>query len=101
MNTEIICALIAGLASVITAMLGFSIKRSNKRAEAHAKLRERESLLSISMMDAILQLSVVTSNAVTGGHNNGNVERAREAAQKVAAEYEDFIRQTTAHELVR
>lgn len=99
MNTEIICALIAGFASVVTALVGLSVKSSNKRAEHHAKLREHESLLSLRMMDATLQLSVVTSNALTGGHNNGNVERAREAAQKVAAEYEDFIRQTTAHEL--
>ena len=50
-------------------------------------------------MDATLQLSVVTSNALTGGHNNGNVERAREAAQKAADEYEDFMLELTAHEI--
>lgn len=101
MSAEIICALIAGFSSVLTAFIGFSVKRSDKRAEKHAKLRQRESLLSLRMMDATLQLSVVTSNALTGGHNNGNVERARETAQKVAAEYEDFMRETTAHEVGR
>ena len=54
-------------------------------AEKHAELRRKESLLSLEMMDATLQLSIVTSNALTGGHNNGNVERAREAAKTVGA----------------
>ncbi len=103
MMTEIICAIIAGIASVITASVGVAVNRANKRsehrAERHAELRQRENLLSLRMMDATLQLSVVCSNALTGGHNNGNVERAREAAQKVAADYENFMRETTAHEV--
>mgnify|MGYP004691934045 CR=1 FL=1 len=101
--TEIICAIIAGIASVITASVGVAVSRANKRsehrAERHAELRQRENLLSLRMMDATLQLSVVCSNALTGGHNNGNVERARGAAQKVAADYENFMRETTAHEV--
>ena len=44
MNTEIICALIAGFASVVTALIGFGVKRSNQKAEHQAKLRQRESL---------------------------------------------------------
>ena len=51
------------------------------------------------MMDATLQLSIVTSNALTGGHNNGNVERAREAAKTVGAKYADFMREVTAGEI--
>lgn len=101
MNTEIICTIIAGAASIIAALVGWNVTRSNKRAERHAELRQKESLLSLRMMDATLQLSVVTSNALTGGHNNGNVERARVSAQNVAAEYEDFMRNITAHEVGR
>jgi outer membrane protein TolC len=67
--------------------------------ERRAALRQKESLLSLRMMDATLQLSIVSSNALTGGHNNGNVERARQAAQKAAADYEDFMRDVTAHEI--
>ncbi len=98
--TEIICASIAAASAIIVAFIGKSVKRANAAAEEHAKLRQRESILSLRMMDATLQLSVVTSNALTGGHNNGNVERAREAAEKVANDYDEFMRETTARELV-
>lgn len=101
MNTEIICAIIAAIASIAVALIGWNVSCTNKRAEAHAELREKESLLSLRMIDATLQLSVVTSNALTGGHNNGNVERAREAAQKAASDYEEFMRGVTAHEVGR
>jgi len=99
--TEIICAIITGIASIIVAMVGVSIKRANKNAEKHSELRQKESLLSLRMMDATLQLSVVTSNALTGGHNNGNVERARAAAQKAANDYEEFMREATVLEVCK
>ena len=83
------------------AMVGISIKKANKEAESHSALRREESLLSLHMMDATLQLSVVTSNALTGGHNNGNVERARAAAQKAANDYEEFMRKATIQEMCK
>lgn len=98
---EIICAIVTGIFSVVVAVIGLSVRKSNMTAAHQAELRQEESLLSLRMMDATLQLSVVTSNALTGGHNNGNVERAREAAQKVAGDYEDFLRKITAHEVGR
>ena len=96
---DIICAAIAGCASIIAAAIGLHVKKENKKMEHRAELRQRESLLSLRMMDATLQLSVVTSNALTGGHNNGNVERARIAANKAAEDYEEFLREVTAHEV--
>ena len=99
--TEIICAAIAGLSSVIVAVVSLNIKKSNKKAEQRAALREERDLLNLHMMDATLQLSIVTSNALTGGHNNGNVERAREAAKKASDEYEEFMREVTVHEVCR
>ncbi len=96
---EIICAIIAGIASIVTAAVGVSVKKSNARAERHAKLRERENMLLLTMVDATMQLSVVSSNALTNGHNNGNVEKAREAARRAAEDYENFMREVTAHEV--
>lgn len=96
---EIICAAIAAIATIVAASIGLHVKRSNARMERRAALRQKESLLSLRMMDATLQLSIVSSNALTGGHNNGNVERARQAAQKAAADYEDFMRDVTAYEI--
>lgn len=69
------------------------------RAEERAKLREKESRLSMKMLDATLQLSIVTSNAVTGGHNNGNVERAKAAAEAAQIEYHTFLQDIAAHEV--
>lgn len=51
------------------------------------------------MLDATLQLSVVASNALTNGHNNGNVERARKAAKDAADAYENFMREVAATEI--
>ena len=101
MNADIICAIIAGLATVVTSLVGINVSNTNKKIDRRAEVRNRESLLSLRMMDATLQLSVVTSNALTGGHNNGNVERAKKAAQKVAKDYEEFMMETTAHEISR
>lgn len=96
---NIICAVIAGVCTVLCAIIGAIANKNQKKSERRAQLRQKESLLSLRMMDATLQLSVVTSNALTGGHNNGNVEQAREAAQKVSEEYQEFMRGITAFEV--
>ena len=69
------------------------------KAESREKRREKESLLSMKLMDATLQLSLVSSNALTNGHNNGNVEEARESAKKAREEYEAFLREVAAKSL--
>lgn len=97
--TEIICASIAGLCTIICAIIGGVSAKYRKKSERRAHLRQNESLLSLRMMDATLQLSVVTANALTGGHNNGNVEAARTAAQKVSEEYQELLRGVTAFEV--
>ena len=75
------------------------MKEAQKEAELRAEQREKESRLSMQMMDATLQLSVVTANALTGGHNNGNVEAARRAAEDASRAYKDFLMATTAHNI--
>lgn len=75
------------------------MRAANERAEERAKLRTKESRLSMNMMSATLKLSVVTANALTGGHNNGNVQEARDAAEQANEEYEAFLRDITAKEI--
>lgn len=91
--------IIPGLCTIICAWIGAKSEKRRKKDERRAQLRQNESLLSLRMMDATLQLSVVTANALTGGHNNGNVEAARAAAQKVSEEYQEFMRGVTAFEV--
>lgn len=98
--TEIICASIAGLCTIICAIIGGVSAKYKKKADRRAELRQRESLLSLKLMDATLKLSSVTAIAVTGsGKLNGNVEEARQAAEKVGEEYADFMRSVTAFEV--
>ena len=96
---NIVCAVIAGVCTVLCAIIGAVANKNQKKSERRAQLRQKEPLLSLRMMDATLQLSTVTANALTGGHNNGNVEQAREAAQAVSEEYQEFMRSITAFEV--
>lgn len=103
---EIICAVIAAVSAVLVALVGAKVKQNNeylrksdeKRAK-RAEIRERQNLLLLKMVDATLLLSIVSSNALTDGHNNGNVERAREAAEEAKEAYETFKMELTAHQI--
>lgn len=53
----------------------------------------------MAMMDATMQLSIVSANALTNGHNNGNVEEARKAAQKAREDYERFLREVASQSI--
>lgn len=97
--TEIICTLITSISGIIVAALSIQIKKANERAERYAKIRQRDSLLSMRMMDAILKLSVVTANALTGGENNGNVAEAKEDAKEAAHDYTVFLQEVTADQV--
>ncbi len=96
---QIITALISFASAVIVASIGAHAKKMDAKAEQREKRREKESLLSMTMMDATLQLSIVSANALTTGHNNGNVEEAREAAKKAKEEYEQFLREVAAQSI--
>ena len=97
--TEVICTIITAISLIVVAMIGENVKKANDKADHRGELRREESLLSLRMMDATLQLSVVSANALTNGHNNGNVETSRKAAEQVSRDYADFMRRTTAYEV--
>lgn len=98
MQTEVIVALIALTTSVIVAVIEAVATRDRKQAKeemersrARAELRAEESRLAMQMMDATMQLSIANCNALCGGHNNGNVEEAKEAAKQAQANYHNFL----------
>lgn len=76
-----------------------SAKEDRERAQHQAELRAKESRLSMEMADATLQLSVANCNALCGGHNNGNVEKAKQAAEDAQRKYHSFL-ETIATEIV-
>lgn len=99
--TEVICSVISGACAIICAVVGAVSVRAHKRTEAREKLRREEALLSLQMTDACLRLSVCSANALLGGHNNGNVEEAKEAAQRAQERYTQFMQETTASAVCR
>ena len=104
MTEYIIPAAATVIVAIIEAIAAVDRKKTKKsRAEAEKReaLRTEEARLSMKMMSATLQLSVVTANALTGGHNNGNVEAARLAAETAQAEYEAFLQKVTAQEVAK
>lgn len=95
--------IIPGIFTVIVAIIELIASKDRKRTkkftedlEKRAALREEESRLSMQMNYATLQLSIVTANALTGGHNNGNVEQAKMNAQKAELDYQHFLQKVAA-----
>lgn len=111
---QIICAVLAAFSAVMVAVVNNRSQKAAKRAEEReeatmefererdkreekrSRMRQRETMLILQMLDATAQLSDVSANALTNGHNNGNVERAREAFAKATEEYEAFKREVAA-----
>lgn len=98
MSTEVICALIAGAATVVAALAERRSRVSSKRAEARATRREHESRLAMELMYANCALSLTTAKKLAGLHTNGDVEEAMEAAKTAQAAYQDFVRDEAAHQ---
>lgn len=95
----IITAVISAISAICVAYIGAHARQTEAKNEKREKRREKESLLSMAMMDATMQLSIVSANALTNGHNNGNVEEARKAAQKAREDYEQFLREVASQSL--
>lgn len=91
--------IVPAIATVIVAVIEALAAHDRRKAKLSEERRAEESRLSMQMMSATLQLAVVTANALTGGHNNGNVQAAREAAHKAEVEYQAFLMRVAATEV--
>ncbi len=76
-------------------------KEDTERQKRHEAERAKEMQLSMSLIHATLQLGIVSANALTGGHNNGNVERAKEAARQAEEEYDTFLKELGANQCAK
>ena len=66
-------------------------KKDNENAEKRAKLRAKESLLSMKLMSANNSLALVMARAIRDGKTNGEMEDALIGAEKAQREYYDFV----------
>lgn len=100
----IIPAVSAIVVAIIEALAARDRRLAKKQTDTlkrHEQQRAEETRLAMSMNSATLQLCVVTANALTGGHNNGNVERARLAAQDAEDAYNQFIQRLAANQVAK
>lgn len=98
---EIACALIAAMATVISAYATVHIKRSTKRTEARAARRAKESRLAMELMYATCSLSLTTAKKLSGQHTNGDVEEAMHDAAAAREAYVDFVRTEAAQNFAK
>ena len=96
MNTEVLCALIAGAAAIFSARAERRARIRTKRTEARAQRREKESRLAMELMYATCSLSLTTAKKLAGLHTNGDVEEAMTAADSAKEAYVDFVRDEAA-----
>jgi hypothetical protein len=96
-----IFAVIVAVIEGIAAKERKQTKRDNERIKRHEQQRAKETKLQMEMNSATLQLCVVTANALTGGKNNGNVERARQAAKEAEEAYNAFIQELAANQVAK
>lgn len=100
----VIPAISAIVVAVVEAIAARDRKKAKSREDTlkrHEQQRAEETRLAMTMNSATLKLCVVTANALTGGHNNGNVEQAKEAAQKAEAEYDAFVQRLAANQMAK
>ena len=103
---EWITPLVSGTALIIVAIIEAVAMRERKqdkldkaRIEHRAKIRERESHLSMEMMSATCALALVTAKKVNGKQTKGDVEESMEKAVKAQEGYSDFVREMAAHQV--
>lgn len=98
--TDIICTVVNALGALLVAIVGYKITKSRKEEELRKERLKEETLLSLEISEATMDLSFACCNALTGGHNNGNVEEAKEKAIKAKEKYQLFERKVLAEEIV-
>ena len=96
----LIGTIITSASAIMVAILTRNINRRNKLEEQRDARRKEESILQFQMLDATMELSLACCNALTGGHNNGNVEEAKKKALSARGEYLNFEQRVLAEELI-
>lgn len=97
----IICALIAAISAVAVAVIEARAGRERKQTQKRAERRARESRLSMELMSATCELSVVSAVALREGHTNGTLEPALEKARKAQEDYQNFLKDEAAYAVAK
>ena len=85
--------IIPAIAAIAVAAIEAVAASERKQAKKQMSQELKSKFLQLQLSDATMQLSMVTANAVTGGHNNGNVEAAKSAAKTASENYSKFLKE--------
>ena len=96
--TEIICAVVAGVATIICAWIAAYASRMEKarkkdeeKSEQRSLQRSKEARLQLAMIAANSKLTVGVAMALKHGHTNGEVEEGLAAVETANNEYARFL----------
>ena len=95
-------AIISLIQAVLVALItrnSFKAKRAQKKAEAAAQLLAKESLLSMQLQAASVNLSLATAKAIQEGKTNGAMQIAYEEGIKAKSAYDAFLQETISAQL--
>ena len=92
---SLIGTLFSGVCMVFVAVIQRSSTKQKKVDDEREARRQKESRLSMQMMEASIELADVNAVALQNGKLNGNVEEARKKAKDALTEYRAFLADVT------
>ena len=98
---QIICAMIAAVAGILSAVVTTRNTRHNKDMEKLSELRSVESRLMLDMIHANMKLSVGTAMAIKNGRANGELSDGLEAVRECDEKYSEFLQEIAITQLTK
>lgn len=98
MTPEIVSVLgmlFSGISMIVVAKIQTDGNKQKKIDDKREDRRQKESRLSMQMMEASIELADVNAVALQNGKLNGNVEAARNKAKNALEEYRAFLADVT------
>ncbi len=98
MTPEIVSVLgmlFSGISMIVVAKIQTDGNKQKKIDDKREERRQKESRLSMQMMEASIELADVNAVALQNGKLNGNVEAARKKARDALDEYRAFLADVT------
>lgn len=98
MTPEIVSVLgmlFSGISMIVVAKIQTDGNKQKKIDDKREERRQKESRLSMQMMEASIELADVNAVALQNGKLNGNVEAARNKAKNALEEYRAFLADVT------
>ena len=98
MTPEIVSVLgmlFSGISMIVVAKIQTDGNKQKKIDDKREERRQKESRLSMQMMEASIELADVNAVALQNGKLNGNVEAARKKAMDALDEYRAFLADVT------